>query len=998
MPFALARNFKELPKKTTHRFLIAVILFIALIPAFALAGSVTLPPAITVHNLGIPPVLHSAELFEGAPSYNAEILEEDRYFNAYSVNLTSGVAYSFVVSDFEFALFFLILDASGNILIDSTNAHTIADGMELRLIAPATDSFRIIITSNAGIETGDYTIAVNVIPSFGQISGSVENDSGQALEDILVTAYRQVSTPEGIEYIAELSTETDNFGTFALGPLIPGDYKLSFRDLNFTYGYIYYHQEPALDAADTVTLTSGATINLNTTVMSRAGTITGNVSDESGNALEDILVSAYIGYSEYVEGEFEESIFAISGTETDAAGDFALTGLADGSYFIQFSCPDGLLLAQYYNNVDIVEDATSITLVAGDVREDTDAVMQNASTITGTVTSDMNAPVEDIVVSLLQTLPNVSNPGSFDDFEIVAQDITDDDGTYFFGALVAGMYFLHFSDLEDRFLEMYFEDTFVARSADSFALGNLEHLVGKDVVLIPNSSISGSVVDTSLNSLSGIAVRLFNTAGAPSPITQAHLEEPCHETFTDDFGGFSLSAIIPGSYILQFVDLSGEHSTVFHFGHFDPNTADHITIVPGTHLTDVDAALTPASQISGIITEVATDLALYPAQVFLFESTTNLTPVHTTNTNPDGSFAFFPIGAGTYYLGFTKQGYAMPEQLQFYDNVFGAGNATTLTLDERDHVELDHLLWRNFPQVTLTLNAQNNTPPQIQTHLNGATLNTLPTPVRAGHSFLGWATQAESESLIELPLTLNTNTTLYGQWGVQDITISFDSRGANTIPDVHFSFGQNFGTLPVPVRENYNFMGWFDMPSGGVRIEANTTVTRSMTLYAQWDIYARSITFDSRGGSYVSDISSSFGYDIGALPTPYWSYHTFMGWFDHPNAGARVDENTLVEADTTLYARWQPDRVRVAFDTRGGRTISAQSREVGTRLETLPTPSHPDRVFHRWTLDSSGTTVANANTRIEGNMTLFAQYLGESTSTRILLQYNLNVFRSAWHR
>ena len=41
----------------------------------------------------------------------------------------------------------------------------------------------------------------------------------------------------------------------------------------------------------------------------------------------------------------------------------------------------------------------------------------------------------------------------------------------------------------------------------------------------------------------------------------------------------------------------------------------------------------------------------------------------------------------------------------------------------------------------------------------------------------------------------------------------------------------------------------------------------------------------------------------GILPTPTRSGYTFLGWY--LSDGTKVDNTTLYEKDTTIYARWQ---------------------------------------------------------------------------------------------
>ena len=46
--------------------------------------------------------------------------------------------------------------------------------------------------------------------------------------------------------------------------------------------------------------------------------------------------------------------------------------------------------------------------------------------------------------------------------------------------------------------------------------------------------------------------------------------------------------------------------------------------------------------------------------------------------------------------------------------------------------------------------------------------------------------------------------------------------------------GDEIGTLPVPTKQNYKFLGWYTDKNNGVKIVENTIVKGNMTLYAHW--------------------------------------------------------------------------------------------------------------------------------------------------------------------
>ena len=966
------------PARRAVSYFCAFLMFlVSLLPALALATQITLPPNST-QNLGTAPINRQGELFADSLFSSSGLIIDDpnisRYFNGYSVDLVAGTAYTFRLSNFEFNALWFVTDNVGNILLSSVDAMSVEEAQELRLTAPVTDTFNVIISSALGTETGTYTLTINTLPSPSTITGRVVNTLNQPLPEIIVTAYRQVTVGGDIDFVSEFSTVTDINGNFSLSPLVSGNYKVSFFDLNLLYGAIYYNQAQYFDDADVITALPDVQTTLTDTVLEQGASIAGTVTDLNNNPLEDILVSAYT---------FTSGV-AINhrSVETDTSGEFALTGLTSGNYFVKFSCMDGLYLTQYFNNASNIEAATAIAAQVGIAALGIDAQLIPASTISGTVRSNTSVPVEDIVVSLLRTRSGITAPTTLDCFEIVTQDITADDGTYFFGSLDSDTYLLHFSDPEGRFLDLFYEDAFVPARAGPIELVRPNHLVGKDVNLVRPATLSGTVTDTNLNLLSGITVRLFNIENAPTPFPQDFLDNPTFETDTDDIGNFTFTGLFPGNFILEFSDETGRHSTLYHLNQTDPNLANAITINPGTNLTNHNATLRAASTITGTVVDEITGLLLSGASVLLFCPNDTSTPLAQTTANSEGSFTFGGLDEGSYIIGFAPLGSQIPQSLQFYSGAFDIEDATPITLGHGELLDLDHLYWRPLPTVTLTLDAQNNTTPQRITHPQNSYLNTLPTPTFTGHRFEGWFTQSTGGTRVIAPLALTSDLTLFAQWRPADFIFTFDSRGGSAQSQQFFYFGDRVGTLPTPIRAGHTFQGWFDRPVAGFRVNTGDIVTRSMTLYAQWRPTSHTISFNSHGGSAVSSTTRNFGQTLGTLPTPNRQFHTFQGWFSTSTGGVRITSTHTVTQNMTLHARWTPQMVTVRFDTQGGRAIPSQSRQAGTRLGQLPTPTRNNRVFARWTTDRAGNNRVGANTRITNNMTLFAQWRSSDARLR----------------
>jgi uncharacterized repeat protein (TIGR02543 family) len=145
-------------------------------------------------------------------------------------------------------------------------------------------------------------------------------------------------------------------------------------------------------------------------------------------------------------------------------------------------------------------------------------------------------------------------------------------------------------------------------------------------------------------------------------------------------------------------------------------------------------------------------------------------------------------------------------------------------------------------------------------------------------------------------------------------TVSFDLNGGegNNPEDITVYYGQRYGTLPEPVRNNYTFEGWFDEKTGGTEINQNTIAQDPVpsVLYAHWSLNQYEVMFNPNGGNVsTTEITVDSGALIGSLPTPTRNDCIFIGWFT--SDGIKITENTLYDfdCDITLKAHWQSEWV-----------------------------------------------------------------------------------------
>ncbi len=214
---------------------------------------------------------------------------------------------------------------------------------------------------------------------------------------------------------------------------------------------------------------------------------------------------------------------------------------------------------------------------------------------------------------------------------------------------------------------------------------------------------------------------------------------------------------------------------------------------------------------------------------------------------------------------------------------------------------------------------------------------------------------------------------------VDTYTITFDSKGGTPVSDIKTEYNAPI-TLPVePIRQGYTFTGWdpslpAKMPNHNISTEAT------------WKPNEYKVTFDTQEGTTnplepnppVETILYGQRYsDI--YPNVDRDGHTLEGWYTTPiSGGVKInDTDTHVNlGDITLYARWKPKLIKVAFDTDGGQpkpndVVIEFGQPYGN---SIVEPIKEGYIFEGWFDDSEKEVKSTSLVSITADHTLTARW------------------------
>ena len=84
-------------------------------------------------------------------------------------------------------------------------------------------------------------------------------------------------------------------------------------------------------------------------------------------------------------------------------------------------------------------------------------------------------------------------------------------------------------------------------------------------------------------------------------------------------------------------------------------------------------------------------------------------------------------------------------------------------------------------------------------------------PAKTGYDFAGWYFDEQCTEKADSPFLLKSDITLYAAWKLQDLTLTFDSRGGSQINPVTAAYGSTVDIKDYkPTKKGYTFLiGWF---------------------------------------------------------------------------------------------------------------------------------------------------------------------------------------------
>ncbi len=486
----------------------------------------------------------------------------------------------------------------------------------------------IVLTAGGG---EDATMINFSLAEGGSISGIVtESDGTTPIEGLNVC----INEYDSDNHIGCANSAAD--GTYQFSGLASGDYRVNVDTYGTNFISEYYNDQLDWSMADRVTVTAPSDTPNIDFALEAGGSISGIVTESDGSTP---ISDARVCVEEYPWGA------GYGCQDVNPDGTYTFNGLPTGTYRATAQAPG--FAKELFSELPYYGDwssATPVNVTAGSDTPDIDFTLDPGGTISGTVyAEDGTTPLGGVPIDTRQW-------GGFG-------QCTNPDGTYTLEGLPLNTDIYVMAGSEqwggcatlDR-VQQYWDHSASWNTATPIQLtsGGGENATLIDFALGEAGSISGIVTESDGTTPIPNVQVCINWYDTDDHVT-------CQNVNPD--GTYFVGGLASGDYRVN----TNTYGTSFISEYFndtlDWGMADRVTVTAPSNTPNIDFALDEGGTLSGVVTESDGTTPIPNAQVCVQEHPWGM-GYGCQNVNPDGTYTFSGLPAGTYRADAQASGYA----------------------------------------------------------------------------------------------------------------------------------------------------------------------------------------------------------------------------------------------------------------------------------------------------------------------------------------------------
>lgn len=209
------------------------------------------------------------------------------------------------------------------------------------------------------------------------------------------------------------------------------------------------------------------------------------------------------------------------------------------------------------------------------------------------------------------------------------------------------------------------------------------------------------------------------------------------------------------------------------------------------------------------------------------------------------------------------------------------------------------------------------------------------------------------------------------------VTASFDDEIVITFEGVTILVGVEGEIINLPenpLKDGYTFDGWYLDKSFEEEFNLTVFPNEKLTVYPKWNAIEYTISFNSNGGSSVSDLVALFDTLITEPANPLKDGYKFGGWYTDDTLLRPFEFEKMPLGGAELYAKWVENEYTISFDTNGGSSVEDIVALYNSNIAMPDNPIKAGYDFVGWYSDSNLTNEFTFEKMPLNGATLYAKW------------------------
>ncbi len=245
------------------------------------------------------------------------------------------------------------------------------------------------------------------------------------------------------------------------------------------------------------------------------------------------------------------------------------------------------------------------------------------------------------------------------------------------------------------------------------------------------------------------------------------------------------------------------------------------------------------------------------------------------------------------------------------------------------------------------------------------------TPTKSRYTFSSWYIDEELTTQLQ-GHTVGGTTTIYAGW-LDKCGVEFVANGGSNVTNMLLDNGSYVILPEAPTKTNYIFLGWCIDISCTQLFDESVPVTDSIILYASWQLITHIVSFNTNGGTVVSDVVVANNDLLPEITSPTKTEQMFWSWCTDIGGTYEFDIFTPITSDITLYAKWL-SYYTITFNVNGGTRIRALKVPQDTTATISDSITKMGYDFMGWFYDASFNIIYEEEDEIASDISLYAKW------------------------